>query len=313
MGRILYNKNTVQESGVSALFDSTLYTGELVLNNNNDNPGLWMSKANGAKIKVNGAKNVKMDENLSTLSGAIAANDSVHDAISKLNNNTYTKQEVDDKISQSGTFDPSQYYTKNDIDNKHYITSGDAKTQIENYHYTTSGNVKTQVENYHYITSGDAKTQIENYHYITSADTSNAAKKLDHNVTLSLSGEVKGSAVTDFSGNAVAMNTYKTFTTVTSLSNLTFENFLTVATIGANATLTISSTGLVSIPNGAVREGHLLIQNSSSSNIAITIASDSRVKTTNGTTFTVEGNGIGELNALITNNGGTYTVYIITS
>ena len=298
MGRILYNKNTVQESGVSALFDSTLYTGELVLNNNNDNPGLWMSKANGTKIKVNGAKNVKMDESLSTLSGAIAANDSVHDAISKLNNNTYTKQEVDDKISQSGTFDPSQYYTKNDIDNKHYITSGDAKTQIENYHYTTSGNVKTQVEN---------------YHYITSADTSNAAKKLDHNVTLSLSGEVKGSAVTDFSGNAVAMNTYKTFTTVTSLSNLTFENFLTVATIGANATLTISSTGLVSIPNGAVREGHLLIQNSSSSNIAITIASDSRVKTTNGTTFTVEGNGIGELNALITNNGGTYTVYIITS
>lgn len=298
MGRILYNKNTVQESGVSALFDSTLYTGELVLNNNNDNPGLWMSKANGTKIKVNGAKNVKMDESLSTLSGAIAANDSVHDAISKLNNNTYTKQEVDDKISQSGTFDPSQYYTKNDIDNKHYITSGDAKTQIENYHYTTSG---------------DVKTQVENYHYITSADTSSAAKKLDHNVTLSLSGEVKGSVVTDFSGNAVAMNTYKTFTTVTSLSNLTFENFLTVATIGANATLTISSTGLVSIPNGAVREGHLLIQNSSSSNIAITIASDSRVKTTNGTTFTVEGNGIGELNALITNNGGTYTVYIITS
>lgn len=298
MGRILYNKNTVQESGVSALFDSTLYTGELVLNNNNDNPGLWMSKANGTKIKVNGAKNVKMDENVSSLSGTITSNDSVHDAISKLNNNTYTKQEVDDKISQSGTFDPSQYYTKNDIDNKHYITSGDAKTQIENYHYTTSG---------------DVKTQVENYHYITSADTSNAAKKLDHNVTLSLSGEVKGSAVTDFSGNAVAMNTYKTFTTVTSLSNLTFENFLTVATIGANATLTISSTGLVSIPNGAVREGHLLIQNNSSSNIAITIASDSRVKTTNGTTFTVEGNGIGELNALITNNGGTYTVYIITS
>ena len=121
---------------------------------------------------------------------------------------------------------------------------------------------------------------------------------------------VKGSVVTDFSGNAVAMNTYKTFTTVNSLSNLTFENFLTIATIGSNATLTISTTGLVSIPDGAVREGHLLIQNSSSSNIAITIANDSRVKTTNGTTFSVEGNGIGELNALVTNNGGTYTIYI---
>ena len=203
MGRILYNKNTVQESGVSALFDSTLYTGEIVLNNNNDNPGLWMSKANGTKIKINGAKNVKMDENLSSLSGTIVANDSVHDAISKLNNNTYTKQEVDDKIAQSGTFDPTQYYTKTDIENKHYITSGDAKTQIENYHYITSGeaetqivnhhyitsgDAKTQIENYHYTTSGDAKTQIENYHYITSAETSSAAKKLDHNVTLSLSG-----------------------------------------------------------------------------------------------------------------------------
>ncbi len=36
-----------------------------------------MSKANGTKIKINGAKNVKMDENLSSLSGTIVANDSV--------------------------------------------------------------------------------------------------------------------------------------------------------------------------------------------------------------------------------------------
>lgn len=36
--------------------------------------------------------------------------------------NTYTKQEVDDKISASSSFDPAQYYTKTQIDNKGYLT-----------------------------------------------------------------------------------------------------------------------------------------------------------------------------------------------
>ena len=34
----------------------------------------------------------------------------------------YSKQEVDNKITQSGTFDPDQYYTKTDIDNAGYLT-----------------------------------------------------------------------------------------------------------------------------------------------------------------------------------------------
>ena len=41
---------------------------------------------------------------------------------SELSENYYNKTEVDNKISQSGTFDPSQYYTKTDIDNAGYLT-----------------------------------------------------------------------------------------------------------------------------------------------------------------------------------------------
>ena len=130
---------------------------------------------------------------------------------------------------------------------------------------------------------------------------------------MNLSGEVIGSVTTNFEETAITTNTYKTFTTVTSLSNLKFDKFLTVASIGANSNLSVSSSELVSVPVGAVREGHLLIRNTSSSNITVTIANDARIVTTNGNTMSIEGNGVGELNALITNDGTNYTIYIITN
>ena len=101
-------------------------------------------------------------------------------------------------IPLTDIFDPSNYYTKQDIDDKNYTTSAATKTQIESYNYITSADVKTQVEEYNYITANDiptsntaftndagyitsaatedfvtsaeVKTQIESYNYITASD-----------------------------------------------------------------------------------------------------------------------------------------------
>lgn len=238
MGKILYNKNTRTSSSASSMFDNTVLAyGEIVLDNNSQTPGLYMTKDGGSNnptpFKLNDADNIYVSSVLdSGQTGDVAVGDDLHTALSKIKNSVPT-----------------------------------------------------------------------------TAD----AEKLAHNVAFTLSGETNGSATTNLSGETVLINTYKTFTTVTSLSNLTFKDFLTVATIAADAVLTISSNDLVSVPTGGVKEGHLLINNSSAQNIAVEIATDLRVKTTNGNTFSIEAGGIGELNALITNNGSAYTIYIITS
>ena len=77
------------------------------------------------------------------------------------------------EIDLTQVFDANNYYTKQDIDSKHFVNSGEVKTQIEGYNYVNSGDVKTQIEDYNYITSAslpdvsdfitsaDAKTQID--------------------------------------------------------------------------------------------------------------------------------------------------------
>ncbi len=199
MSKVIYNKNTRTSSEISGMFEPGYQLGEIVLDNNSNAPGLWMTKLLGGTptpFKLNDIKNMVMDSALdNTATGDVAAGDTVFNALSKVANGAENRK----------------------------------------------------------------------------------------------------------------------FTKVNTLSNLTFNTFLTIATINTDTTLTISTDSLVSVPNGCVREGHLLINNTGASNIAITIGSDSRVRTTNGTTFSVEAGGIGELNALVINDNGTYTIYIITS
>lgn len=146
-----------------------------------------------------------------------------------------------------------------------------------------------------------------------SGATGGDASKLDHNVTLKMAGESYGSAATDFSGAEVNINTYKKFTTAANTANLTLSEFLTVISLGTDSTVTFASAGLPVLPAGGLKEAHVIIENTSSSNIAITVASDARVKCTGGNVFNIPGNDIGELNALITYNGSSYTIYVITT
>ena len=146
-----------------------------------------------------------------------------------------------------------------------------------------------------------------------SGATGGDASKLDHNVTLKMAGESYGSAATDFSGAEVNINTYKKYTTTANTTNLALSEFLTVITAATDSTVTFASTGLPVLPAGGLKEAHVIIENSSSSNIAITVASDARVKCTGGNVFNIPGNDIGELNALITYDGSSYTIYVITT
>lgn len=218
------------------------------------------------------------------------------------------------EIPVSSIFDPSLYYTTANTYNKTEIddllrglTSIDsAKTA---YSAVTSLSAVTA------LSAKTADSAVTALSAITalSAQTALSAKSLDHMVTIALSGECYGAVSTNFSENAVNIETYKKFVTANGLTNLTFSEYLTVVTVDDDTTLTIAANGLPVLPAGGLKEAHLIIENTGSSSIAITIANDARVKTTTGNTIFIEGNGIGELNALITYNGSAYTIYIITT
>ena len=139
------------------------------------------------------------------------------------------------------------------------------------------------------------------------------AEMLDHAVTFNIDGESHGSASTDLSGDQVNINTYKRYETAGSVTGLTLNEFLTIISVSANGTLTIAESGLPTLPAQGVKEAHILIQNTSSQSVAITVGADSRVKTTGDNTLYIEPNGLGEVNALITYDGLAYTIYIIVS
>jgi hypothetical protein len=110
------------------------------------------------------------------------------------------------------------------------------------------------------------------------------------------------------------------YTTANTLANLNFREFLTVVTITGSTTsitLSIASTGLPTLPTNGVAQRHVIIENTGSSNVVVTIATDSRVKITpnneNFNQFAIDAGGRGELNVLITYNGSAYTIYVITT
>lgn len=118
-------------------------------------------------------------------------------------------------IPLTGIFNPNNYYTKTDIDNKNYTTSAATKTQIEGYHYVTSAQTKTQIEGYNYTTSAKTKTQIESYGYITSSSLPTV-----NNATLTI--QKNGTSVATFTANAASNVTANV--TVNELPTVTSSN-----------------------------------------------------------------------------------------
>ena len=140
------------------------------------------------------------------------------------------------------------------------------------------------------------------------------AEMLDHAVTFNIDGESHGSASTDLSGDQVNINTYKRYETAGSVTGLTLNEFLTIISVSANGTLTIAESGLPTLPAQGVKEAHILIQNMSNDPVVITVDNtDDRLRITGDNKLYIEGNGIGEANALITYDGLAYTIYIIVS
>ena len=120
---------------------------------------------------------------------------------------TYDKATIDEKVAGGGSFDPSQYYTKNDVNQ---LISGFAESSAVTIEISaaTSGLASTSavtqmLDGYateewcdnKFLTMGDlgdfaTKLWVENQGYLKSADLSNYALKSD------LSGKADTSAVT---------------------------------------------------------------------------------------------------------------------
>ena len=161
------------------------------------------------------------------------------------------------------------------------------------------------------VTAVSAQTS---YSAVT-ASNAGSAGRLDHNVTLNLSGDTFGNVTTDFSGSSIAIRTYKEFTTANSLTNMPLNKFLTVVEI-SGGTLSMSFGTLPEIENGEVRETHFIIKNTGSTDAiisAFTASSGTVVVVPSAGNMYVDHGEIGEVNALVTKSGGTYTIYVITT
>ena len=114
--------------------------------------------------------------------------------------------------------------------------------------------------------------------------------------------------------NYVSGATQRKYTTASTLTNLAFNEFLTIVKINGSTTLSIASTGLPVLPANGVAERHLIIENTGSTDAVVTITTDSRIKLTMNNLIAIDrSGGIGELNALITYDGSAYTIYVITT
>ena len=212
-------------------------------------------------------------------------------------------------VALSGnSVDFSNYYTKTEVDAKYYNTAN-------TYNKTEVNNLLSSVTNvYSSSTSFSAVTS-------TSAITSTSARTSFSAITAT-SARTSLSAVTSLSAQTAlsamtAKNLDLRYTTSNALTNLNFAEFLTIATINGNATLSIASIGLPTLPANGVAERHVIIENTGSSAALVTIANDARVKITpnnaNFNQFAIDAGGRGELNVLITYNGSAYTIYVITT
>lgn len=236
-------------------------------------------KLDGDGLYLTGVTEIRQD--LNTLSATLIDDERVIAA---------AFNDLNDRIIElsANSMDPDNYYTKEEVDAK--IAS--AGTFDPSLYYTTA-----QTYN---------KTEVNNL--LSSITKVNSAWTSDSAIT-SLSAITALSAKTA----ETAKNLDLRYITSNTMTNLDFHEFLTIISTGANGTLSVASTGLPTLPANGVREAHVLIQNTSSSNIAITVTVDSRIKVTGGNVIFIEANGIGELNALITYNGSAYTIYIITT
>ena len=224
-------------------------------------------------------------------------------------------------VALSGnSVDFSNYYTKTEVDAKYYNTANTYnKTEVNNL-LSSVTNVYSSSTSFSAVTSTSARTSFSAV-TSTSAITSTSARTSFSAITAT-SARTSLSAVTSLSAQTAlsamtAKNLDLRYTTSNALTNLNFAEFLTIATINGNATLSIASTGLPTLPANGVAERHVIIENTGSSAALVTIADDSRVKITpnnaNFNQFAIDAGGRGELNVLITYNGSAYTIYVITT
>ena len=224
-------------------------------------------------------------------------------------------------VALSGnSVDFSNYYTKTEVDAKYYNTANTYnKTEVNNL-LSSVTNVYSSSTSFSAVTSTSARTSFSAV-TSTSAITSTSARTSFSAITAT-SARTSLSAVTSLSAQTAlsamtAKNLDLRYTTSNALTNLNFAEFLTIATINGNATLSIASIGLPTLPANGVAERHVIIENTGSSAALVTIANDARVKITpnnaNFNQFAIDAGGRGELNVLITYNGSAYTIYVITT
>lgn len=102
---------------------------------------------------------------------------------SYVQNYTYDKQTIDDKVAQGGSFDPSQYYNKTQVDERIASAKSDVEQEIPSL-------------------NGYATEQwVENKHYITGVDLSNYDTKSEVNTKISTACGLVNSALTSHTAN----------------------------------------------------------------------------------------------------------------
>lgn len=222
-------------------------------------------------------------------------------------NEVYNKPEIDAMIGGGGTnaltgvtMNGSAVSVTNNVANLGTVITAEAQLSTA---VTGNGNVFSTI-------------QVSN-HKITMGKNFTAATKANLDA---LSGAVQNNYYTTANtynktevNNLISGATLRKYQTASTLTNLDFQEFLTIVKISGNTTLSIASSGLPVLPANGVAERHVIIENTGNTDAVVTISSDARVKLTLNDKIAIDRNGIGELNALITYDGSAYTIYVITT
>lgn len=177
-----------------------------------------------------------------------------------------------------------------------------AETQLSTV-VTGDGNVFDEIQ-----VSNHEITMKKNFTAATKANLDTLSGAVENNYYTTANTYNKTEA-----NNLISGATLRKYQTASTLTNLDFQEFLTIVKINGDTTLSIASSGPPVLPANGVAERHVIIENTGSTDAVVTIASDARIKLTLNDKIAIDRNGIGELNALITYDGSAYTIYVITT
>lgn len=133
------------------------------------------------------------------------------DVATQVSDFTYSKAVIDEKVAGGGTFDPTQYYTKTEVDNEISAATQDLASEAyvtaATADFVTSGDVETQITSKNYATTGYVDSAVSGLASENYVDAAVTAATADMATTGDVASAVSGLASEAYVTNAITAAT----------------------------------------------------------------------------------------------------------